>query len=109
MPGEVMPFQRCDHALGRWFVGGHVGSQSNLSQGADWLGPACDLACGAERGNEGGFQIKASSKTEEPPQTFTRHQHNIAACPSHKRRMHVSTGFRSGASRMAIIGQWTVS
>jgi hypothetical protein len=66
MSGEVMPFQRCDHALGRRFVGGHVGSQSNLSQGADWLGPACDLACGAERGNKGGFQIKASSKTEEP-------------------------------------------
>src|SRR4029450_8159461 len=83
-PPRGAPFQRCDHAFGRWFVGGHVGSQSDLCQRADGLGPGRDLACGAERSKEDGFQIEASSKTEEPPQTFTRHQHKIAACPSHE-------------------------
>ena len=81
MPGEVMPFERRDHAFGRWFVGGHVGSQSDLAQRADWLGPACNLACGTERSNEGWFQIETSSKPEEPAQTFTRHQHQIVTSP----------------------------
>src|SRR5262249_61620041 len=82
--GRVVRVQRCDHAFGGWFVGGNAGSQSDLSQRADWLGPASDLACGAECSKEGWFQIEASRKTEEPPQTFTRHQHKIAACPSHE-------------------------
>src|SRR6516165_1865275 len=84
MSGEVIPFQRRDHTFGRWFVGGQIGSQSDLSQRANWLGPSCDLACEAQRIDEGRLEINASSNTEEPPQTFTRPQHKIAVPPSHK-------------------------
>ena len=79
-----MPFQRRDNAFGRGFVGGHVGSQSDLSQRADWLWSARDLACHGERDKEGGFQIKASGKAEEAPQTFTRHQNKIVTSPFRK-------------------------
>ena len=62
-----MPFQRRDNAFGRGFVGGHVGRQSDLSQRADWLWPARNLACEAQRIDEGGLEIDASGKAEEPP------------------------------------------
>jgi len=49
-----------------------------------WLGrfrPARDLACHAERVEESRLQIDASSKAEQPSQTFTRHQHKIVTRP----------------------------
>jgi len=81
VPIEIVPFQRRDHSFGRGFVRGHVGRQSDLPQRPDWLWPARDPSCRAQRGKEGGFQGEASGKTEEPPQTFTRHQHKIVTRP----------------------------
>jgi hypothetical protein len=105
MLGEIMPFERRDHAFGRWFVGGHVSSQTDLSQRAYWLRPARDLACRTERIKEAGFQVEASSKPEEPPQTFTRHQHQIVTSPI--REPTQPRLYRHNIGRIANSDHWT--
>ena len=103
------PFQRRDNAFGRGFVGGHVSGQSDLSQRADWLWSACNLACQAQCSDEGRLEIDRRAKPRRrrrpSPVISTRSSH----LPSAKRRSHASTVSVSGASRMAIIGQGTVS
>ena len=66
-PREITPFQGRDNAFSRGFVGGHVGGQSDFSQRAHWFWSTRDLPCLGERDTEGGFQVKASGETEEPP------------------------------------------
>jgi hypothetical protein len=62
-------------------VGSSAGGQSNFSQRAHWLWSTRDLPCFGERDAEGGFELKASGETEEPPETFTRHQHTVVTPP----------------------------
>ena len=62
-----MPIQRRDYAFGGGFVGGHFGGQSDLSKRADRLRPARNLACQAQRIDEGGVEIDASGKAEKAP------------------------------------------
>jgi hypothetical protein len=44
-----------------------LGGSSDFSQRAHWFWSTRDLPCLGERDTEGGFQVKASSETEEPP------------------------------------------
>ena len=80
-PLRSMPPHRCDNTFGGGFIRRNIGVQTDLAQGSDRFRPARDLACRAERVEESRLQIDASSKAEQPSQTFTGHQHKIVTRP----------------------------